>query len=160
MVSDKDAYVFLLKFVNDSLDIFDCDRVYTCERLIEHYEFRVDGQTAGDLSASALAAAELIAKIMAHLFKIEFSYQTLKLLGLIFAGCIGHLEHSLNIVLHTEFAEHACFLSEITDPVLGAFIHRKFSNIQVVKENLPLVRCNKAHSHVERGGFAGAIWPE
>ena len=56
MVCDENADIFFLEMIDHRLDILDRNRVDSRKRLVEHDEFRVDSQTAGNLRAAALAA--------------------------------------------------------------------------------------------------------
>ena len=56
MVSDNDADIAVFELGDDVLDILDCNRVDSCERLIQKNEFRIDGKGAGNLAASPLSS--------------------------------------------------------------------------------------------------------
>ena len=68
MVSDEDADILVAKLSYDALNILHSDRVNTSERLVKHDELRVNGQTASDLSTTALTTREAVACVRTYLF--------------------------------------------------------------------------------------------
>ena len=84
MVGDEDADIAVLELPHDLLDILDGDGVDACEGLVEHDELGLDGQTAGNLRASALTARQLVAFVLAHFLEAELSDEALELLEMPF----------------------------------------------------------------------------
>ena len=68
MVGDEDADILVAKLSYDALNILHSDRVNTSERLVKHNELRVNGQTASDLSTTALTTRETVACVRTYLF--------------------------------------------------------------------------------------------
>ena len=68
MVSDENTDILVAKLSYDALNILHSDRVDTSERLVKHDELRVNGQTAGDLSTTALTTREAVTCVRTYLF--------------------------------------------------------------------------------------------
>ena len=127
------------------------------ERLVEHDEFRIDGQTSRYLRATAFASRKLVAKILPDFLQAEFRYQALEFVALIFWSGIGHFQHGLDIVFHAEFAEHRRLLGKIAYTVLRPFIYREFGYIEIVEINLAFIRRYQSHGHIESRGLACTV---
>ncbi len=157
MVSDKDADIFFLETIDNSLDIFNGDRIDTGKWFVEHYELWVDGKTACNLSASSLTSGKLVAKILPHLLKTELSNQAFELFFLILLCSLCHLQDRADVILHGHLSENGRLLSEITDASLSAFVDRVLSDIEVVEEDFALICLNKSYSHIESGSLSSTV---
>ena len=82
MVGDEDTYVAVFQSPHDVLDVFHGDGVHTGEGLVEHDKFRVDGQAARNLRASALTSREAVSHVLAHLLQSELGNEAFQLVEL------------------------------------------------------------------------------
>ena len=105
MVGDEDADVAVFQAPDDMLDVLHGDGVDTGERLVEHDELRLDGQTAGYLRTAPLTTAELVAEVLAHLAETELLDKLLQLLLLVLPGLAGHLEDTEDVILDAHLTE-------------------------------------------------------
>ena len=136
------------------------DRVDAGERLVEHDELRVDGEAASDLGASALAAGELVAHVLAHFSEVEVGNERFELLKLLMVRELCHLEHRHDVVLHAQLAEHACPLRQIADAGACSFVNGIVGYLLVVEIDVAVVGHNETGGHVERRCLAGAVRSE
>jgi hypothetical protein len=67
------------------------------------------------------------------------------------------LEDGVNILFHIQFAENACFLSEVSHPKPGAFEHGQGSDVFAVEYHFTAIGRNLSRGHAKAGGFASAI---
>lgn len=86
VVGYEDTDVAVFESPHHMLYLFDGNRVDAGKRLVEHDELRVDSETACNLRASTLATRQLVAKVLAHLAKIEVGNKLLQLLRA--AACV------------------------------------------------------------------------
>ena len=66
--------IFFFQFIYNILDIFNCDRIDTCKRLIQKDELRVYGKGSGNLTAPSLSAGKLDSLAFAD-FLVELEEQ-------------------------------------------------------------------------------------
>ena len=158
MVGDEDANVFLLELIDDILDIFDGDRIDTCERLIEHDEFRRDGETACNLDTTSFATRKAVTEVLAHLMQAELRDERFELLFLLVFCQIGHLESGEEIVFDRHLSIDRSLLCEVADSCLRTFINRIFGDFLVVEEYSALIRHDETGGHIESCCLACAVW--
>ena len=123
VVGDENAYVFVFKFVNYCLNIFHGNGVDACKRFVEHYKPRIYGQTTGNFGASAFAARQIVAEVLAHFFESEFGDEAFEFVALLLLAHVGHLKHRADVVFDAHFAEYRCFLGEIAYAVASTFVY-------------------------------------
>lgn len=80
MVGDENAYVAVLQFPHNVLNVLHGNGVNARKWFVEHDKLWVDSQTASNLSTSALTARQLVAKVLAHFLQSKFGYQTFEFL--------------------------------------------------------------------------------
>ena len=160
MVGDDNADVLVFQGCHDALYVFDGDRVDPGERFVEQDELRVDRHRPGDLGASSFAARKLDAEAFAHFGQPELFDQVFEPFLLILFREIGHLQDGPDVVLDRQSAEYRSFLSQVADPLLGAFVDRLVGQFLVFEENRTLVGLDQSDDHVERRGLAGAVRAE
>ena len=158
MVGDKDADVFLLEFIDDVLDVLDGNGVNAGEGFVEHDEFGIDGETAGNFGASAFAARELVAEVFPHFLEPELGDEAFKFVALFGRGHGCHLEDGPDVVFHRQLSEHRRLLREVADSVLRSAIDGIFRDVEVVEEDAALVGSDKTDGHVECRGLACSVW--
>ena len=160
VVGDEHADVLLLELPHDILDVLHGDGVHTGERLVEHDEEGIDGQTAGYLRATAFAAGELVTQILTHLLQTEFVNEALQLFALILTGLARHLQHGGDVVLHRHLAKHRGLLRQIADALSGPLVDGVLGDFLAAQEDVAAVGHHEARGHVERGRLAGAVGPQ
>ena len=139
------------------LDILHGDRVDAGERLVEHDELRVDGQTAGYLGAAALTTRQTVTLVLAHLLQTELGDEALELIQLLLMRQLRHLEHRHDIILDRELAEDAGLLRQVADAGAGPLIHGVVGNLLIVDIHVALVGHHETGRHIERRRLAGAV---
>src|SRR5574344_1458294 len=132
MVGDEDAYVPVLEFPHDILNVLNSNGVHASERLIEHDELGVYGQAARYLGTAAFTTGELRALVLAHLLQAKLIYQILQFLLLVVAWLTRHLQDGSNVVLHAHGAEHRSLLSPIAYAATCTFVDRIRGDVRVV----------------------------
>ena len=121
VVGNQNTDIAILQLPHDMLNIFYRYRVDTRKRFIQHYELRINGQTACDLSTAALASRQLVTFILAHLSKTKLLDETFQTRQLLFARQLGHLQHRHNVIFDAHLAEYAGLLWQIADTGSSAF---------------------------------------
>ena len=157
MVRDQDADVLVTQTRHDSLDILYGNRIDTGKRLVQHDEFRVDGQTTGYLGTTTFTTGQLVAQVLPYLVQTKLSNQTLQLLLLLFRGQGRHLQYGTDIILYGHLAEDGCLLRQITNAMTGPLIDGEFRNLCVVQKDLSLIGCHQTHRHVKGCRLARTI---
>ena len=69
LVGNDDSDIAVLQLGYDILNILNCDRIDTRERLVKKNEFRIDGKRTGYLTSAALTAGQLDTLALADLGK-------------------------------------------------------------------------------------------
>ena len=157
MVGYENADILIFESPNDVLNLLHGDRVHTGERFVQHYEFRFDSETTGNLCTASFSSAQPVAQILAHMRQVEFFNQLLQFLLLIFLAEIGQFQYGADIIFHGHFAEYTRLLRQIADTHLGAFVHRETRDVLVIEEDTAVIRGYKTGRHIECGGLAGAV---
>src|SRR5690606_3742150 len=124
VVGNKDANILVLQFGNYLLYIANSNGVNTSKGFVEQDKLRVDSKCSGDLSTATFSSRKLYPLALAYMSKAELLKQFLAPLLLVVLGEVGHFKYSLDIVLNTEVAEYAGFLSQIADTFLSPLVHR------------------------------------
>ena len=157
MVGYQDTDVAIFQLPHDVLDILHGNRVNACKGLVEHDEFRLNGQTACNLRSTALTTRQLVTFVLAHLFQTELLDQRLQLLQAVIARLTGHLKHCHDIVFHAQLAEHAGLLRQIAYTCPGALINGVVGDFLLIDEYMSCIGNNQARGHVERGGLTSTV---
>ena len=166
VVCDDDAYVAVLQFCDDVLDILHGDGVNAGKGFIQEDEFGVYGKGTGYLAAAALTAGKLDTAGFTDLGEVELIYEpfhTLYPLGLCHSLCgRRNFHYGHNIVLHGHLTENGSFLGEITYTPLGPLVHREGGYVGdipfiVLKVDIAAVWLHLAGDHIETGGFTCAV---
>ena len=139
----------MAKLSYDALNILHSDRVDTSERLVKHDELRVNGQTASDLSTTALTTREAVTSVRTDFFQSELSDELLKTCLLLLLRSIRQLQHREDIVLHAELTIDRSFLSQITDTSLCSAVDGILRDILVIEIDTPFVRNDQPDRHIE-----------
>ena len=84
VVGDQDADAALFEVLHDGLDVFDGNRIDAGEGFVEEEEAGAQGEGAGDLGASPLAAREHVALRGAHALQAKLFDERLHPLGALF----------------------------------------------------------------------------
>ena len=157
MVGNQNTDVAIFQLPHNVLDILHGNRVNASKGLVEHDEFRFNGQTARNLRSTTLTTRQLVTFVLAHLFQAELLDQRLQLLCLILSGVARHLKHCHDIIFHAQLAEHAGLLRQIAYTCPGALINRVISDFLLVDEYMTCIGNNQTGGHVKRSGLTSTV---
>ncbi len=158
MVGDEDAHIQLYQLSDNILDIENCDRIDTGERLIEEEKFGFSYQGAGDLYASSLSAAQTDTQTMPDRIDIEHFQQfvdtRIHCLLVHFQSSCRHQEIFLDgqILENTRLLRqipYACFC-----PRTQWHMRDRFS----IDQHLSVSRIRQTADHIETCRFSGTVW--
>src|SRR6185295_968915 len=72
VICNQYAYVFIFELSNDSLDIFNRNRVNPCKRFVKQNKLWVHGQSPGYFGPSSFAPAQYIPVAPANMVQVKF----------------------------------------------------------------------------------------
>ena len=160
MVGDEDAYVAVLEPPHYVLNVLHGNRIDTGKGFVEHNEARIDGKAACYLGATAFAARQLVAEVLAELVQSEVVDEFFEFVELLLVGEIGHFKHRHDVVLHAHLAEHARLLRQVAYAGACPFIDGIVGYFAVVEVDVAGIGYDETRGHIERCGFSGTVGTE
>ena len=158
MVRDQDPDPTGSQIGNDLLQIQNCNRVNTRERLIQQNERGIDAERPRDFHPPPLPARQRIPTILPYMLQPELVNQLLRLFPALMPGNRLHFQHGQDVFLDRQLPKHRCFLREIADAILASpYVHGNAGDIFVVVQHPACIGRNQAHDGIECSGFSGAI---
>src|SRR6266511_1814028 len=153
VIADEHSNPPVTQSRHDGLDVVNSDRIYTCERFVEHHEFRISHKSTGDLEPPPLSTQKRVRLALAESLEAKLVEQLLEsplAFGLAHWKC---LEYRQNVVLHGQLAEDRRLLRQVTDPVSRALVHRHAGDVAAIQKYPAGVPLDQPDNHIEGRGL-------
>jgi hypothetical protein len=145
---------------DDLLDVVHGDGIDAGEGLVQEHELGLLDQGPGDLQAPSLPPGEGVGLALPEVGDGELVQEGFQaVLPLLLPKGEG-LQDGQDVLLHRELAEDRGLLGQVAHPQAGPLVHGDLGDVPVVQEDLPPVRGDEPHHHVEGGGLPCPVGPQ
>jgi len=157
VVGKDDADVLLFQAQEDSLDLYNRQRIDSGERFIQKQEFGIEDKGTADLEPASFPPRETESRLCSQRLESQLFEELIRYCRHFVFFVSFELEDHLEVFLYRCFEKNRVFLREIGDPFVGALIACVLRDVCSIQIDGPAVGLDQSHHHLEGCCFSCAV---